>query len=446
MLFFFEQSYFIILLVRTTSQQINISINTRGDFLKLEILEHPVNEVLFGDRSKYSNGILILNKEEFSRAILSGTYGDYKLEIQIARPKEDVRIIHITDVIKPSYKPNGPAFPGWTGSTDCCGSEITHQLQNVCITQCFSYSGIQEGIMDMKGKETSYVFFSQLINIVIRPELLTEKIEKKDVASDLVRMNTQAAEYTASLAADSSNAAGTLFDTDNATISGLPNIGYAYYIQAQGPLRNVYIWGKDCTKMKPCMISPVKVLDGAIVSGNYIIACQKNPTYFHQENPVIRSLLARDKKELNFAGVIVSTESSALNDKRENAQRIAEIAKEKGMDGIVITQEGGGHADVDLMLACDACESAGIRVVLIANEIAGPEGNLPPLVSMSSKADAIITTGNNDEILHFPETASSLGGTVMGTRDASEEFDSPLSILYTATNQLGVSKMTTKQF
>jgi len=414
--------------------------------LKLKILEHPVYDVLFGERSEYTNGTLILNKKEFCKAVLDGTCGDYRLEVHIALPKEDVRIIHITDVIKPSYKPNGSAFPGWTGNDDCCGSGITHQLNNICITQCFSYPGIQEGIMDMRGEGSSYVFFSKLINIVIRLELLTAEIEKKDVAADLVRMNTQAAEYTASLAADDQNGTSMLLETDSGTVSELSNIGYAYYIQAQGPLRNVYIQGKDCTKMKPRMVSPTKILDGAIVSGNYIIACQKNPTYFHQENPVIRSLFARHKKVLNFAGVIVSTESSGLNEKRENAQGIAEIAKEKGMDGIVITQEGGGHADVDLMLACEACESAGIKVVLMANEIAGPEGNLPPLVSLSPKADAIITTGNNDEIIHFPETASSLGGTSMGTRRASEEFDSPLSILYTATNQLGVSRMTTKQF
>ena len=33
-------------------------------------------------------------------------------------------------------------------------------------------------------------------------------------------------------------------------------------------------------------------MDGAIVSGNCVSACDKNSTYVHQNNPVIRSLYA----------------------------------------------------------------------------------------------------------------------------------------------------------
>ena len=40
-------------------------------------------------------------------------------------------------------------------------------------------------------------------------------------------------------------------------------------------------------KIVPTIMSPTEVMDGAIVSGNCVSACDKNPTYVHQNNPVV---------------------------------------------------------------------------------------------------------------------------------------------------------------
>lgn len=412
---------------------------------ELKIIEHPVSIITFGESSSYADGKLTLSREALCAAAQVGTTGRYGINVQLALPGESTRVIHVTDVIKPSYKETKAAFPGWSGPIDGCGAGITHQLQNLCITQCFAYQGIQEGIVDMSGPGAQYSIFSSMMNIVMTVSLLSNDTDKKDVATDLILMNTQAASYVASLAARDDG--GTVCEySGGKEESGLPRIGYAYFIQAQGPLRNVYVDGESCVKMKPRLLAADMILDGAIVSGNYIVACQKNPTYLHQENPVVFSALRRDGKELAFAGVIISTESSSLDEKRDNAKRIAALAKEQRMDGIIVSQEGGGHADVDLMLTCEACEAAGVRVVLLANEIAGPEGALPPLVSFSPKADAIVTTGNNDELVNLPAMKNALGGDMLFNKPAEDSFETPLGILYTATNQFGVSRMTTRQF
>lgn len=412
---------------------------------ELKIIKHPVNTVTFGERSSYADGELILSRQALCAATQTGTTGTYEIDVQIALPGEAKRIIHVTDVIKPSYKENGAAFPGWIGSNTSCGIGITHQLQNLCITQCFAYQGIQEGIVDMSGPGAQYSVFSSKINIVMIVKLLSNDTDKQDVATDLIRMNTQAASYMASLASGINNGAVNEY-CDSRQEDELPRIGYVYFIQAQGPLRNVYVEGENCVKMKPRLLEADMILDGAIVSGNYIVSCQKNPTYLHQENPVICSALRRSGKELNFAGVVISTESSSLDEKRDNARKIAEIAREQHMNGIVVSQEGGGHADVDLMLTCEACEAAGVKVVLLANEIAGSDGAMPPLVSFSPKADAIVTTGNNDELVSLPAMQYALGGNILFNKPATNSLETPLGILYTATNQFGASRMTTRQF
>ena len=411
--------------------------------MALTIIGHQVRKVVFGPQPGYSAGILTLEQEALRAAALKGTCGAYDLELALTAPGEKTRIVHITDIIKPSYK-SGGAFPGWTGRKEGCGSGTAHQLEQFCVTQTCVYPGIQEGIVDMSGPAASYSPFSRMIHLVLTVTPRTQELEKTVLARDLVRINVQAAEYTASLAAGDAGVAAAL--STGAERPGLPRIGYAYFIQAQGPLRNVFLLGEDCVEMSPRLLPAEMILDGALVSGNYIIACQKNPTYLHQENPIIRRALQREGDALHFVGAIVSTESNLLEGKRENARRIAQLAKEAGMEGILITQEGGGHADVDLMLTVDACEAAGIPTVMLTNEIAGPEGTLPPLTAVSQRADAVVTTGNNAELTHLPAMDRALGGTSVcaGAHEATEAFETSLGILYTATNQLGASRMTSK--
>lgn len=412
----------------------------------LTIKNHMVKDIQFGNLSSYDDGLLTLDKDSLiSQCHLSNE--NYTIDFAIAKPNESKRIIHITDAVKPSWKEEGSAFPGWTPGENNAGHGVTHQLENMTVMQSCKFDGIQEGIVDMTGNGAKYSLFSNNINLVMIVNVNNVEVDKKDLAKDLKLMILSVAEYISSLANKNTNSISHTYEiTPRNNI--LPNIGYAYFIQAQGPLRNVHIYAEDCVTMKPRLMHPNEIKDGAIVSGNYIIACQKNPTFFHQDNPVINMLYMKDKEELNFAGVIVSTESSMLEGKKENADTIATIAKQQGMDGIIITQEGGGHADVDLMLTSESCEKEGIKVVIITNEIAGVNGDLPSLVSFSKVEDAVITCGNNDEIITLDSVNEVIGGTgvLNGKFDGYEGFETSLGIMYTSTNQLGVSKMTIAEF
>lgn len=80
----------------------------------------------------------------------------------------------------------------------------------------------------------------------------------------------------------------------------LPKVAYVYMLQTQGLLHDTYVYGVDAKKIIPTLIYPTEVMDGAILSGNCVSACDKNPTYVHMNNPVIHDLYELHGKEYNF--------------------------------------------------------------------------------------------------------------------------------------------------
>ena len=55
---------------------------------------------------------------------------------------------------------------------------------------------------------------------------------------------------------------------------------------------------------------------------------------------------------MNFMGVILTNENVFLSDKERNSDMAAKLAEFMGLDGIIITEEGYGNPDTDLMLNC----------------------------------------------------------------------------------------------
>ncbi len=96
------------------------------------------------------------------------------------------------------------------------------------------------------------------------------------------------------------------------------------------------------------------------------------------------------------------------------------------------------------MLAVEECEKLGIKAVIQTNEIAGPLGDLPPLVSYSNMADAVVSNGNNDEIICLDKMERVIGGNSIlnGKFVAEDSFETNIGIMYTSTNQLGINNMT----
>mgnify|MGYP003184611853 CR=1 FL=1 len=90
-------------------------------------------------------------------------------------------------------------------------------------------------------------------------------------------------------------------------------------LQSQGLLHDTYVYGVDAKKTLPTILSPTEIMDGAIVSGNCVSACDKNPTYVHENNPVVHDLFEEHGKTLNFVCQIITNENVYLADKERSS-------------------------------------------------------------------------------------------------------------------------------
>ena len=415
--------------------------------MKLELCDFPVRDVRFGPQTLFADGVLTINKEEMAcRSNQDAFFSDVRIDI--ARPNESTRIINVMDVMQPRFKdaPEGGPYPGTFSPMRLAGEGRTHVMQGVSVMQVGKRQGIQEGIIDMAGIGAGYSLFSSLFNIVLQCSTSGEtstveydKASRKALAAAALYLG----ETTRGMRPERVRT----FCTDTSMARPLKKIVYIYYLQSQGPLRNTFVYGEEVTALLPTILHPNEVLDGAIVSGNYIIACQKNPTYLHLNNPVVLDLYARHGQTLDFAGVVIANEHNTLFEKKRTAEFAAKLARQLGAEGVIMTQEGGGHADSDLMLCTDACAKLGLESVMLINELAGPQGDQPSLVDTTPLAKHVVSTGNNDEVISLPAVEHLFGGTsLLNVPDASQPFKTALGRMYTATNQFGVYRITVAEF
>jgi hypothetical protein len=68
-------------------------------------------------------------------------------------------------------------------------------------------------------------------------------------------------------------------------------------------------------------------------------------------------------------------------DKELVSAHAAWLCRAAGFDAAIVTKEGAGNADNDLMLKIDALEADGLTAVALYAELSGADGTGPPLVA-----------------------------------------------------------------
>lgn len=194
-------------------------------------------------------------------------------------------------------------------------------------------------------------------------------------------------------------------------------------------------------------------MDGAIVSGNCVSACDKNTTYHHLNNPVIEDLYARHGKDINFVGVIITNEAVYLNDKKRSSDWTAKLCRYLGLDGAIVTQEGFGNPDTDLIMNAKKIAGQGVKTVIVTDEYAGRDGASQSLADADPSADAVVTGGNANEVIVLPPMDRIIGtldyvDTVAGGFDGSlrenGEIEVEIQAITGATNEMGFNKRTAR--
>ena len=201
------------------------------------------------------------------------------------------------------------------------------------------------------------------------------------------------------------------------------------------------------------MIYPTEILDGAIVSGNCVSACDKNATYHHQNNPVIHDLFSEHGKTINFVGMIITNENVYLADKERSSDWTAKLVEYLDLDGVIISQEGFGNPDTDLIMNCKKIEATGTHTVIITDEYAGQDGTSQSLADADLSADAVVTGGNANQVVTLPKLDKVIGflnyvGKIAGGWDGNLHEDGSIDVelqaITGATNELGFNKLSAR--
>jgi glycine reductase complex component B subunit alpha and beta len=371
--------------------------------MRLELGKIFIKDIQFAAQTKVENGVLYVNKEELINEI-SGDERIASIDFEIARPGEEVRIIPVKDVVEPRVKVegNGGIFPGFINKVDTVGSGRTHVLKGAAVVTTGKIVGFQEGIIDMSGEGAKYTPFSKTNNLVIIAEP-KEGVNQHN-HEDAVRMiGFKAAAYLGKFGKDVEPDEVKVFETlplieQVKQYPELPKVVYVYMIQTQGLLHDTYVYGVDGKKIIPTIMYPTEVFDGAVVSGNCVSACDKNPTYVHMNHPIIEELYERHGKDINFLGCVVTNENVYLADKQRSSDWVAKLVEFMGADAVIVSEEGFGNPDADLVMNCNKITDKGVKTVLLTDEYAGQDGSSQSLADSTPKGDAVVTNGNANEV------------------------------------------------
>lgn len=428
--------------------------------MRLEIGNIIIKDLQFGPETKVENGVLYVNKEELLKEV-SGDERIASIDFDIARPGEEVRIIPVKDVIEPRVKVegNGGIFPGFINKVDTVGSGRTHVLKGAAVVTTGKIVGFQEGIVDMCGEGAKYTPFSKTNNLVIICEP-KEGILQHDHEEAVRMVGFKAAVYLGKAGKNVEPDEVKTFETlpilqQVAQYPELPKVVYVYMLQTQGLLHDTYVYGVDAKKIIPTFLYPTEVFDGAVVSGNCVSACDKNPTYVHMNHPIITDLYERHGKDYNFLGVVITNENVYLADKERSSNMVAKLVEFLGADAVIISEEGFGNPDADLVMNCNKVTAKGIKTVLVTDEYAGQDGMSQSLADSTPKGDAVVTGGNANEVVILPamkkvighiSAADIIAGGHVGSLREDGSIEAEIQVITGATSEVGFNYLTAKGY
>ena len=375
--------------------------------MKLSIGNLYVKDVVLGEENSFKDGVLTINKKAAIDYLMGEDEHITSLDIVIARPGDDTRIVPVIETIEPRCRMDGRTlFPGVTGDLVPCGDGELKAFKQCCVTVVGgTWGSFGDGVIDMGGEGAKHTYWSKLINICMVGETdeEDERHEQQKTNHALRWAGHRFAEWIGQIAKDlePEDTEEYVFDPvlkRSPERANLPNV--AIVLQPQSQMEtlgyNDLIYGWDMNRYLPSFVSPTEVLDGMMISGSFMPSSSKWSTYEFQNFPTIKELFAEDGKSLNFVGVIMSNLNVALDQKERSAIMVRNIALNLGVDYAIVTEEGYGNPDADY-----------VRCQVI--QCTGRDGKSQPLVTLDEKLVALVSSGNVSELSELPACKTVIG-------------------------------------
>ena len=428
--------------------------------MKLELRRIHIKDIQLGDETKVVNGILTVSEKDLINK-LKEDENVKEVKVDLARPGEKVRIIPVKDVIEPRVKIEGEGngFPGVSTKMAQLGDGKVNVLYGVAIVTVGDIVGFQEGVVDMWGEGAKWTPFSKTFNIVI--DIVPVDGLKPHAHEKTVRLaGLIAAEFIGEAGRNVEPDEVLTYEMGNHAeeakkYPNLPKVAYVEMLISQGLLHDGYIYGVNSQLILPTLLHPNEELDGAVISGNCVAACDKITTYQHQNNSSILDLYEEHGKTINFLGVILTPELTTLEGKFRTCDYTAKLCKSLGADGVIISEEGYGNPDSDLLMICKRLEDSGIKTVLITDECSGRDGMSQPLADTAKEAIAVVSTGNvshvvtlqpADKVIGNDKAIATLAGGWEGCLGEDGSIQCELNAVIGATSEIGYHNCTVKLY
>jgi glycine reductase complex component B subunit alpha and beta len=411
----------------------------------LRRLIHRIDAVELGDETRLERGRLTVSAAQAQALLENRALSEVR--VSWASPGESIRIVKVLDAVEPRAKGNGDGsvFPGFLSPPRPGGLGMTHVLRGAAVLAAGYLPRAQEGVVEMSGDAASLSPLGSTHNLVVEFERAGDA-DWEEVDAALRRGLLKLAAHVAEAALDADpDAVEELAPCPAEARGDRPRVVAITNLQTQGAFKDVFVYGRSMAGSLPSLIDPNELEDGAVVSGQYGHPGLKNPTYVHQNHPVAAALRASEDAELG--GVILCPEPVDQNEKERVSAMAARLCLTCGFDAAIVTKEGGGNADADVALKLDALQELGIPAVGLFAEMAGTDGTANPLVVAPTRAAAMVSTGNYDELLQLGRVERAIGGERIDLRgvDAREEVELPHAAIYCALNPLGWGHLTCEE-
>lgn len=436
--------------------------------MKLTRQYFDVKSAEFGNKTSFAKGNLTICEKELQELVKPLLKNISNISFELVKPGENARIVHVLDTIQPMKKiqGNGKEYSGFFGQPDTVGEGTTNLLRGFSVMECAplpwddksASSGLlypRDAIMDMKGPIGEFTPFSQTINLVIIFELKEGK-SSNEYDNDIRLCGLKISEYLGetTLKEEPNETEDFSLATDN---PALPNVVFVWQCQNQGVYSNTLLYGEEISHLVPTLLHPNEMLDGCVVSGNYVWPAFKVPTYLHVNHPIILELYKQHGKTINFKGVVFRRSHEPTNwHKQRAANFTVKLAEMLDAQGLIMAWEGGGNAAVDGMLTIEEGEKKNIKCSTVTFEfggIDGTEGIL--LVHDVPQADAVISGGSIEKHYTIPQVDRVIGGDKMRLNKESGGYFPPAeneitfettTQFYCSGNQSGHSRLFSEEY
>jgi sarcosine reductase len=404
--------------------------------MSLVIETNIIRQLVLGERDRFADGCLQVDASALQAALQADNEVIERVTVHAVAPGDATRIHCCKDVVQPAVKLDG----------ETCAAGRRRVLENLAVVTCGPIVGFQEGIIDMSGPGADYTPFSDLLLLVLEFEV-ADTVTPHEHEAAVREAGLAAAEHLAQICAEAApQSSKTVLWNETTVEPDLPRIAYVCMVLSQGLLHDTWVLGRNAQQDLPRIVDPRIFLDGGVISGNCVSACDKNTSYHHANNPLVKILLAGHGQRWNFVGVVITNQPVRLAQKEQNASTAASMVMELDANGAIVTKEGFGNPDSDFMMILRLLGQADIACVGVTDEFAGSSGGSQSLADATPLADAIVSTGNANQRVLLPALAHTIGavpdverlaGGYAGSIKPDGSLEVELQAIMGATNELG---------